>query len=245
DPGQSGWSQPGIREAPLYIFNMSSFHGCIRNLYINHELQDFTRSHMKPGVLPGCQACRKFYCLHGICQPSAGPQCHCHSGWMGEHCDQCVKGVCMALDAQTYRCDCQDGYRGALCNLQGEPAALCQGLHCVHGQCQQTEEGEHCVCEQGYTGQSCDIGEEQQSGELSDSEHYQKQDPGLCVSVHRVPVSRRACRCRAGPEPGGAAASCCAPLRVRRRRLSFECNNGTSFMQDVEKPVECGCKECV
>lgn len=50
--------------------NMSSFHGCIRNLYINHELQDFTRSHMKPGVVPGCQACRKLYCLHGICQPN-------------------------------------------------------------------------------------------------------------------------------------------------------------------------------
>ena len=51
--------------------NVSSFHGCIRNLYINHELQDFTRSHMKPGVVPGCQACRKLYCLHGICQPNA------------------------------------------------------------------------------------------------------------------------------------------------------------------------------
>ena len=53
------------------ITNMSSFHGCIRNLYINHELQDFTRSHMKPGVVPGCQPCQKLYCLHGICEPNA------------------------------------------------------------------------------------------------------------------------------------------------------------------------------
>lgn len=49
--------------------NTSSFHGCIRNLYINHELQDFTRGHMKPGVVPGCQACRKLYCVHGVCRP--------------------------------------------------------------------------------------------------------------------------------------------------------------------------------
>lgn len=49
--------------------NTSSFHGCIRNLYINHELQDFTRGHMKPGVVPGCQACHKLYCVHGICRP--------------------------------------------------------------------------------------------------------------------------------------------------------------------------------
>lgn len=66
----------------------------------------------------------------------------------------------MALDARTYRCDCAEGYRGALCNLQEEPAGLCQGLQCLHGQCQETEDGEHCVCEQGYTGESCDIGEE-------------------------------------------------------------------------------------
>lgn len=73
---------------------------------------------------------------------------------------RCVKGVCVALDAQTYRCDCEDGYRGALCNLQGEPAGLCRGLQCLHGQCEETEDGEQCVCEQGYTGESCDIGEE-------------------------------------------------------------------------------------
>lgn len=51
-------------------FNASSFHGCIRNLYINHELQDFTRGHMKPGVEPGCQACSGLHCRHGVCQPN-------------------------------------------------------------------------------------------------------------------------------------------------------------------------------
>lgn len=56
----------GLRPQNL---NLSSFHGCIRNLYINHELQDFTRGTMKPGVEPGCRACRKIYCEHGVCQP--------------------------------------------------------------------------------------------------------------------------------------------------------------------------------
>uniref|UniRef100_A0A7N8XBP3 Slit homolog 1b (Drosophila) n=1 Tax=Mastacembelus armatus TaxID=205130 RepID=A0A7N8XBP3_9TELE len=237
-------------------FNMSSFHGCIRNLYINHELQDFTRSHMKPGVVPGCQACRKFYCLHGICQPNAGPQCHCHPGWTGEHCDhvsavlsnvlmnsRCVKGVCVALDAQTYRCDCEKGYRGALCNLQGEPGS-CQGLLCLHGHCLETEEGEHCVCEPGYTGQSCDI-ESLCRGEPVRDLHRLQRGTVLCQTSK--PFSWVECqgRCQAGSELGVTAGSCCAPLRVRRRRLTFDCNDGSSFTQDVEKPVECGCKECV
>ncbi|XP_010211760.1 PREDICTED: slit homolog 1 protein [Tinamus guttatus] len=94
-------------EAPLYVggmpvdvnsaafrlwqlLNGTSFHGCIRNLYINNELQDFTKTRMTPGVVPGCEPCRKLYCLHGICQPAGaqGPVCHCEPGWAGPHCDQ-------------------------------------------------------------------------------------------------------------------------------------------------------------
>ena len=63
------------------ILNGTGFHGCIRNLYIDNELQDFTKTRMKPGVVPGCEPCRKLYCLHGICQPNAtpGPMCHCEA----------------------------------------------------------------------------------------------------------------------------------------------------------------------
>uniref|UniRef100_A0A673B780 Slit homolog 1b (Drosophila) n=1 Tax=Sphaeramia orbicularis TaxID=375764 RepID=A0A673B780_9TELE len=226
--------------------NVSSFHGCIRNLYINHELQDFTRSHMKPGVVPGCQACRKLYCLHGVCQPNAGPQCHCHPGWTGQHCDECVKGACVMLDSQMYRCDCEDGYHGVLCNLKGEPASLCQGLPCVHGQCEETVDGESCTCQQGFTGQSCDI-ESPCRGEPVRDYHRVQRGSVLCQTSK--PFSWVECRgrCQAGTDPNvtAAAASCCAPLRVRRRRLTFECDDGTSITQDMEKPVECGCKECV
>uniref|UniRef100_A0A3Q1FLI5 Slit guidance ligand 1 n=1 Tax=Acanthochromis polyacanthus TaxID=80966 RepID=A0A3Q1FLI5_9TELE len=256
-------SQPATGEAPLYVggmpeevmpaslglssqtLNVSSFHGCIRNLYINHELQDFTRSHMKPGVVPGCQACRKLYCLHGICQPNTGPQCHCQTGWMGQHCDQPITGgVCVALDAQSYRCNCEAGYRGSLCNLQEVPTASCQGLQCLHGQCQEMEDGQSCVCEQGYTGESCDI-ESPCRGEPVRDYHRLQRGTVLCQTSK--PFSWVECRgrCRAGAEPAAPSASCCSPLRVRRRRLTFECDDGTSFTQDVEKPVECGCKECV
>jgi len=74
---------------------------------------------------------------------------------------RCASGVCVALDARTYRCDCAEGYRGALCDQQGAPEGSCQrGAPCLRGRCQQAEDGEErCVCEPGFTGESCDIGE--------------------------------------------------------------------------------------
>lgn len=85
---------------------------------------------------------------------------------------RCQKGVCIALDGGTYRCDCQDGYSGALCNLQVAPTtavggSVCGGgssgsgaLRCLHGRCEWTEDGgERCVCESGFSGESCSIGE--------------------------------------------------------------------------------------
>lgn len=65
----------------------------------------------------------------------------------------------MVLDSQMYRCECEPGFHGVLCNLKGEAARLCQGLPCVHGQCEETGNGESCTCKPGFTGQSCDIGE--------------------------------------------------------------------------------------
>lgn len=79
----------------------------------------------------------------------------------------------MALDAGTYRCDCQDGYGGALCNLRVAPTtavggSVCGGggsgsgaFQCLHGRCEQMEDGGgHCICEPGFSGESCSIGEE-------------------------------------------------------------------------------------
>lgn len=79
----------------------------------------------------------------------------------------------MALGGGTYRCDCQDGYGGALCNLRVAPtttvgSSVCGGggsgsgaFQCLHGRCEQMEAGGgRCVCEPGFSGESCSIGEE-------------------------------------------------------------------------------------
>uniref|UniRef100_A0A3B4B6S4 Uncharacterized protein n=1 Tax=Periophthalmus magnuspinnatus TaxID=409849 RepID=A0A3B4B6S4_9GOBI len=192
------------------IQNGTSFHGCIQNLYINNELQDFTKTQMKPGVVPGCEPCKKIYCVHGICQPDGfhGPVCHCQPGWIGPHCDQpstnpcqgskCVHGKCISLDSQSYRCECEEGYRGALCNQQGELFNPCRHLTCKHG------------VKRGYT---------------------------ICQTTRMVSWVECSGVCDSG--------ACCASQRMKRRKYTFECSDGTSFTEEVEKTIKCGCVGCM
>ncbi|XP_062320475.1 slit homolog 1a [Osmerus eperlanus] len=264
-----GAVRPLNREAPLYVGGMpvdvhsaafrmwqiqngSSFHGCIQNLYINNELQDFTKTQMKPGVVPGCEPCRKIYCLHGICQPDGaqGPICHCQSGWSGPHCDQpasqpaspcqgskCVHGKCIPLDSQSYRCECEDGYRGALCNQQGELFNPCRRLSCKHGRCQISESGDaYCHCESGYAGELCDAESECRGEPVRDFYQVQR-GYAICQTTRMVSWVECSGTCDTG--------TCCASQRMKRRKYTFECSDGTSFSEEVEKTVKCGCAGCM
>uniref|UniRef100_A0AAY4CDW9 Slit homolog 1 protein n=1 Tax=Denticeps clupeoides TaxID=299321 RepID=A0AAY4CDW9_9TELE len=261
-----GKVRPLNGEAPLYVGGMpvdvhsaafrlwqiqngSSFHGCIQNLYINNELQDFTKTQMKPGVVPGCEPCRKIYCLHGICQPDAamGPVCHCQTGWSGPHCDQpvtnpcqgskCVHGKCIPLDTQSYRCECQEGYRGALCNQQGELFNPCRRLQCKHGRCQISDTGDaYCHCESGYTGELCDTESECRGEPVKDFYQVQR-GYTICQTTRMVSWVECSGVCDTG--------TCCASQRMKRRKYTFECSDGTSFSEEVEKTVKCGCVGCM
>lgn len=93
--------------------NGTSFHGCLRNLYINGKLQDLgaslgpgvsgsgtaqstTRQWLGQGVEPGCQPCQRGVCDQGDCHSTGhrGFTCTCHPGWTGTLCDQQVNNPC-------------------------------------------------------------------------------------------------------------------------------------------------------
>lgn len=41
------------------------------------------------------------------------------------------------------------------------------------------------------------------------------------------------------------AGGCCGSQRMKRRKYTFECSDGTSFSEEVEKTIKCGCVGCM
>uniref|UniRef100_A0A669PPJ3 Slit guidance ligand 3 n=1 Tax=Phasianus colchicus TaxID=9054 RepID=A0A669PPJ3_PHACC len=241
---------------PLYIGGtMSSFrtyktpngfHGCIHDVRINNELQDFKDLPQQSiGVLPGCKSCN--ICKHGICRSleKTSVVCECHPGWTGPLCDQeigdpclnhkCLHGKCMAANV-AYTCKCMEGYTGMYCEKKNNSSNPCRILKCNHGQCKISEHGEpYCECDPNYSGDHCDR-ENLCQGEIIREVVRKQQGYTTCVTASKVP--RMECRgsCSSG--------QCCVPLRSKRRKYFFQCVDGSTFTEELERHVECGCSKC-
>uniref|UniRef100_A0A674CV94 Slit homolog 3 (Drosophila) n=1 Tax=Salmo trutta TaxID=8032 RepID=A0A674CV94_SALTR len=223
-----------------------AFNGCIHNVRINGELQDLGAAlRGLEGILPGCHSCS--VCAQGACRQrgETGVSCECPPSRSGPLCDQkiapspcqssrCVHGLCVPK-ASSYSCHCADGYTGQYCDRREEPQA-CKGHQCGHGECRVTESGEpSCHCQPGYTGPTCDA-EPACQGEVVRELLKRHQPMKTCTSTSKIPRVEcpRAC-------DGGF---CCAPSKSRRRKVVFKCTDGSSYSEEMETTLECGCAKC-
>ncbi|KAM9412861.1 LOW QUALITY PROTEIN: slit homolog 3 protein-like [Salvelinus alpinus] len=234
----------GLRSGPDR--SPQAFNGCIHNVRINGELQDlWTAPHRVEGILPGCHSCS--VCAQGACRQrgETGVSCECPPSRSGSLCDQktapspcqssrCIHGLCVPK-ASSYSCQCAEGYTGQYCDRREEPQA-CRGHQCRHGECRVTGSGEpSCHCQPGYTGLACATDVTCQ-GEAVRELLKRQQPMNTCTStskIHRVECPR-AC----------AGGLCCAPSKSRRRKVFFKCTDGSSFSEEIEITLECGCAMC-
>ncbi|XP_057397357.1 slit homolog 3 protein isoform X3 [Balaenoptera acutorostrata] len=224
---------------------LGGFHGCIHEVRINNELQDFKALPPQAlGVSPGCKSCS--VCRHGLCRAVEKDSvvCECHPGWAGLLCDQeardpclghsCNQGRCVATGT-SYVCKCAEGYRGALCDHKNDSANACSAFKCHHGQCHVSDQGEpYCLCQPGFSGEHCEQETPCLGGVVREVIRRQK-GYASCATASKVPVME----CH-----GGCGPQCCQPTRSKRRKYVFQCTDGSSFVEEVERHLECGCRPC-
>ncbi|TKS72815.1 Slit -like protein 3 protein [Collichthys lucidus] len=246
--------RPGPERSP------QTFNGCIHNVRINGEPQDLSyraaggaRTQGFEGkadaILPGCHSCS--VCAQGPCREGGetGVTCDCPPGRSGALCDQttapnpcqnsrCAHGTCVPK-GQSYSCKCSEGYQGQYCDRRQEPPA-CRGMRCGHGECRVSEGGEPvCLCQPGYTGPTCDA-EFKCQGEMVREQLKRHQPTRTCTSTSKIPRMDCPRSCQAAVPSG----ICCGVTKTRRRKVVFRCTDGTSYSEEMETALECGCSKC-
>ncbi|RDD39908.1 Neurogenic locus notch-like protein 1 [Trichoplax sp. H2] len=104
--------------------------------------------------------------------------------------DPCVNGTCQTTDVG-FRCHCQQGYRGMLCQHEIDE---CASNPCQHGRCINTDGSYRCECHIGFTGQNCDT-------DINECDYANGNCSQNCINL---PGSYH-CQCRLGfiLEPNG------------------------------------------
>ncbi|MGH0163518.1 UNVERIFIED_CONTAM: hypothetical protein FKN15_065970, partial [Acipenser sinensis] len=177
----------------------------------------------------GFDGCVHSVRLNGALQDLGGARRGGGGVLLGCHlCSVCAQGSCSHREGVGVTCECPPGRSGPLCDP-------CQSYRCVHGECRLSDLGEPvCHCQPNYSGAACT--ELACQSEMIREFVKKQQAYTSCTSSIKVP--RVECR---GSCSGGL---CCAPTRTRRRKIMFQCTDGSSFTEELERPVECGCSKC-
>ncbi|KAL3973354.1 abnormal spindle-like microcephaly-associated protein [Sarotherodon galilaeus] len=213
----------------------------------NKSLGKLARQPSGDGILAGCHSCS--VCAQGACREGGetGVTCDCPPGRSGALCDQttgtnpcqnnrCSHGQCVPK-GQSYSCQCNEGYQGQFCNRRQEPPA-CRGVRCGRGECRVSERGEpFCHCQPGFTGPTCDT-EITCQGEMVREQLKRHQPLRTCTSTSKIPRMDCSRSCQASP------GVCCSVTKTRRRKVVFRCTDGTSYSEEMETALECGCSKC-
>uniref|UniRef100_A0A8C5NC96 Slit homolog 3 protein-like n=1 Tax=Gouania willdenowi TaxID=441366 RepID=A0A8C5NC96_GOUWI len=201
------------------------------------------------GILAGCHTCS--VCAQGTCREGGetGVTCECPPGRTGALCNQtaaaspcqknrCVHGACVPK-AQSYSCQCSEGFQGLYCD-QRQELLTCKGQRCGRGECRVSEGGEPvCHCQPGYSGPTCDT-ELKCQGEMVREQLKRHQPLRTCTSTSKIPRMDCLRTCQASLPPG----VCCGVTKSRRRKVVFRCSDGTSYSEEMETALECGCSKC-
>ncbi|KAK2586210.1 hypothetical protein KPH14_001469 [Odynerus spinipes] len=201
-----------IAFSEFHLRNVTSFQGCISEMWINHKLVDFSNAAKRHRVTPGCASneeeadeARDVIETEGIAASSNEdtlPQEHIPR----EHSD-----IVVSLP------------------ITGVPDP-CAGNECKKGsQCVPSPFGNDysCRCQTGWYGRYC---EKAPTCRKEHTREYYSENG--CRS--RRPVKLAKCW-------GSCGNSCCLPRKTKRRKVRLICTDGMRYTKDVDLVRKCTC----
>uniref|UniRef100_A0A672MYR9 Slit homolog 3 protein-like n=1 Tax=Sinocyclocheilus grahami TaxID=75366 RepID=A0A672MYR9_SINGR len=214
---------------------LQSFNGCIHDVRLNGELQDLGGGlEGVEGILPGCHSCG--ICALGACRQrgEAGVTCECPSGHSGPLCEETTsQSPCQS------NCFCAPGS-----HLEWNIKTRFKKLFIfiinviVHNSSVRISPILLLYCfRYVYPYTNCNLIRCRSptcQGEMVRELLKRNMGHKNCTSTSKMARCPSACR----------SGLCCAPTKSRRRKVSFKCSDRSSFSEEMETTVECGCTRC-
>ncbi|XP_043269107.1 protein slit isoform X1 [Venturia canescens] len=204
----------GVAFEQFHLRNVTSFQGCISQMWINHKLVDFSNAAKMHRVTPGCSSGEE------EAEDEAGR-------------DAVEPGVVSAASSMEEASMQQE-------HVAHDPSDIivsspgvndpCVGNECRKGsQCVSSPfgNGYSCRCQTGWQGRYC---EKASTCRKKHTREYYSENG--CRS--RRPVRLAICW-------GSCGNSCCLPRKTKRRRARLICTDGRRYTKDVDLVRKCTC----
>ncbi|XP_043587726.1 protein slit isoform X1 [Bombus pyrosoma] len=197
----------------FHLRNITSFQGCITEMWINHKLVDFSNAAKMHRVTPGCMSneeeadeARDVMEAEGIMGGSSNEESMPQENMAHEHSDIVMTGPGAIISDPCATHECRKG-------SQCVPSPMGNGYTC---RCQTGWQGRYCekapTCRKEHT-----------------REYYSENG---CRS--RRPVKLAKCW-------GSCGNSCCLPRKTKRRKVRLICVDGMRYTKDVDLVRKCTC----
>ncbi|XP_032672289.1 protein slit isoform X1 [Odontomachus brunneus] len=197
----------------FHLRNITSFQGCISEMWINHKLVDFSNAAKMHRVTPGCTSseeeadeARDIVEAEGINNSGSNEESMPQEHVPREHSDVIVSVTGLI------------------------PSHACIGHECRKGsQCVPSPFGNNysCRCQTGWQGRYCEKPATCRKEHIR--EYYSENG---CRS--RRPVKLAKCW-------GSCGSSCCLPRKTKRRKVRLICTDGMRYTKDVDLVRKCAC----
>lgn len=234
-----------------HVKNSSSLHGCLTSFFINSELRNLEKVEYSHKISPGClfkEPCQEdssSKCQNGgVCEPmfslNSDYTCKCSSDFTGRSCETLVKTNSLQYRAlplvNNYNHDRYLSSNQVLkknVNEQDCTEAIVNEIY--------TDKNTGCKTKRKIKMLKCSGDCSSKASEMKRFKSLDSKEPvSYLIGTNRQPMQRSLSETSHLENE-----KCCVPSKTRNRRVKLFCNDGSTYLNDINIIKKCSCsKKC-